>query len=259
MVCGRMRWAVILVALLCGLMSTSAIAEQNVDPDIGPDLGMDADDWALTDPRDPFEGWNRAVYRFNDGLDRAVVQPVARGYNAVVPAPINKGITNFFRNLSAVGSAFNNLLQLKIPQAINEFGRVAVNTTLGVFGVMDVATELGVPRNDEDLGQTFAHIGAGPGPYLVMPFIGPTTARDLSGWVLDWRLDPLYYVNDNAIAWGAEGISLVDRRADLLKATDLLDGAALDPYAFVKDAYLQRRLNEVYDGNPPLELLYPDF
>lgn len=214
---------------------------------------IDAD---LRDPRDPFEGFNRAMYRFNDGLDRAIVKPLARGYRAIVPSPVDKGVTNFFSNLADVRSAINNLLQFKVERALNDVSRVAVNTTFGVLGLIDVASNVNLPRYDEDFGQTLGAWGSEPGPYIVLPILGPSSGRDAIGLVVDWFADPLTYLDDDTVRWSLRGLNMVDTRADLLSASRVLEEAALDPYAFVREAYLQKRQHEVYDGNPPEELPY---
>ncbi len=202
------------------------------------------------DPRDPFEGFNRAMYRFNDGLDKAIVKPVARGYVAIVPTVVDKGVTNFFGNLDDIGSALNNFLQLKFDRAFSDVGRVMVNTTVGVLGFMDVASNLDLPKHDEDFGQTLGSWGIGPGPFIVLPIVGPSSGRDAIGEVVDWYTDPLTYLRDGGVAWGLKGLRLIDRRADLLAASRVFEQAALDPYAFIRDAYLQKRRHDVYDGNP---------
>lgn len=203
------------------------------------------------DPRDPWEPFNRAMYEFNDGLDRAIIKPVAQGYKAVVPTPVDKGITNFFANLSDVRSAANNLLQLKVTRAASDVGRVVINTTVGVLGFIDVATNMNIPRYNEDFGQTLGVWGVSSGPYLVLPFFGPSSGRDAVGTAVDWYADPVTYVDSDALRWGLRAVRIVDRRADLLGASRVLEEAALDPYRFVREGYLQRRQNDVYDGNPP--------
>jgi len=205
----------------------------------------------FADPRDPIEGFNRAVYSFNDMLDRALIKPLAQGYNAVVPKPVNRGVTNFFNNIDDVTSAVNNLLQFKIGRALNDVGRVAVNTTVGIGGLFDVASNMDMPRYDEDFGQTLGTWGVASGPYIVLPLIGPTSGRDGIGLVVDWFTDPTNYIDDDTVRWSLRGLDLVDTRADLLNASRVVDQAALDPYAFVRDAYLQKRQDQVYDGNPP--------
>lgn len=205
------------------------------------------------DPRDPLEDFNRAAYSFNDLLDRALLEPLAQGYNYITPAPVNKGVTNFFNNLRDIRSAVNNLLQFKIGRAFSDVGRFAVNSTVGILGLMDVASNMNLPRYDEDFGQTLGVWGFGSGPYIVFPFFGPSSGRDGVGLVVDWFTDPIYYIEDDATRLTLRGLDIVDTRADLLSASRVLEQAALDPYAFVRDAYLQRREDLVYDGNPPEE------
>ena len=205
------------------------------------------------DPRDPFEPMNRAVYKFNDEFDKSVARPVAEAYRHFVPPVLRTGIGNFFSNLSDVLISLNNLLQGKMPEAINDLGRVAVNTTLGVLGFRDVASELGVPKNNEDFGQTLGRWGFRDGPYIVLPILGPSSVRDTFGWAGDVYTHPLAYVDNVGLRNSLMGLRFVTVRADLLEATNILETAALDPYEFVRDAYLQRRRNLVYDGNPPEE------
>lgn len=208
-------------------------------------------DPAQRNPRDPWEPFNRAVFEFNDGLDRAIIKPLAQGYRAVVPAPVDMGVTNFFANLADVRSAVNNLLQFKVTRAASDVGRVVVNSTVGVAGLFDVATNMNLPRYNEDFGQTLGVWGMRSGPYLVLPFFGPSSGRDAIGLVGDWYADPLTYLDDGTVAWGLKGLRVIDRRADLLAASKVLEQAALDPYAFVRDAFLQRRESDIHDGNPP--------
>jgi phospholipid-binding lipoprotein MlaA len=202
-------------------------------------------------PRDPLEPMNRAVYKFNDGVDNLVLKPAAGMYRDLVPQFIRTGVSNFFSNINDVIVALNNVLQGKIPAAINDVGRVLVNTTLGVFGMMDPATELGVEKNNEDFGQTLGFWGLGDGPYIVLPFLGPSSLRDTAGWVGDTYTWPITYLEPTRHRNALIGLRLVSTRADLLEASRILETAALDPYEFVRDAYLQRRRNLVYDGNPP--------
>ncbi len=203
------------------------------------------------DPRDPLEPFNRSMFQFNDDLDQAFIKPLAKGYNAIMPGPVNQGVTNFFNNLRDVKSAINNLLQLKIGRAFSDVGRVAVNSTVGVLGLIDVASNLNLPSYKEDFGQTLGVWGFDSGPYLVLPFFGPSSGRDGVGVVVDWFIDPLYFIDDDGTKWALRGLRLVDTRADLLSASRVVSQAALDPYAFIRDAFLQRRRSLVYDGNPP--------
>lgn len=205
------------------------------------------------DPRDPLEPFNRGMFQFNEDLDKAFVEPLAKGYNAIMPGPLNQGVTNFFDNLRDVDSAVNNLLQFKIGRAFSDLGRVAVNTTVGILGFVDVASNLNLPSYKEDFGQTLGVWGVETGPYLVLPFFGPSSGRDGVGVVVDWFIDPLYFIDDDGLKWGLRGLRLVDTRADLLNASRVFSQAALDPYSFIRDAYLQRRRSQVFDGNPPEE------
>jgi phospholipid-binding lipoprotein MlaA len=202
-------------------------------------------------PRDPLEGLNRGIYHFNDGVDNLIVKPAAIIYRGVVPQFARTGVSNFFANINDVIVALNNLLQGKLTQALSDVGRIAVNTTAGLLGVIDVATEIGLEKHNEDFGQTLGYWGIGDGPYLVLPFIGPSSLRDGVGWLVDFYTDPITYVDpsrDRNILWGTRFLS---RRTELLDTSTILDTAALDPYEFLRDAYLQRRRNLVYDGNPP--------
>lgn len=205
------------------------------------------------DPRDPLEPLNRAVYSFNDLMDEVLLEPLARGYNYITPAPVNRGVSNFFNNLGDIRSALNNLLQFKIGRAFSDVGRVTINSTVGILGLMDVASNLNLPRYDEDFGQTLGAWGMGSGPYIVLPLLGPSSGRDTVGLVVDWFADPINYIEDDTVRYSVRGLNIVDTRADLLHASRVLSEAALDPYAFVRDAFLQRREDQVYDGNPPLE------
>lgn len=204
-------------------------------------------------PRDPLEPVNRAVYKFNDGFDHLLAKPAAEFYRAVVPDFMRTGVRNFFSNINDVIVALNNLLQGKIPEAVNDVGRILVNTTLGVLGVMDPATELGVEKHNEDFGQTLGYWGLGDGPYIVLPFLGPSNLRDTVGWVGDTYSWPVTYVNPNRDRNALIGLRLVHERSELLEASKILETAALDPYEFLRDAYLQRRRNLVHDGKPPDE------
>ncbi len=204
-------------------------------------------------PHDPLEPLNRGIYFFNDVLDNTVVKPVAIIYKGVVPSVARTGVSNFFSNINDVIVALNNLLQGKFTQAASDVGRIVVNTTVGLLGTIDVATEIGLEKHNEDFGQTLGRWGIGNGPYLVLPFIGPSSFRDAVGWLVDYYTDPITYVDDIStrnILWGTR---IVNRRAELLDTTSIVETAALDPYEFIRDAYLQRRRNLVYDGNPPAD------
>jgi phospholipid-binding lipoprotein MlaA len=204
-------------------------------------------------PQDPLERFNRGVYRFNDTLDKAVLKPVAQGYDRVVPQPVQTGVANFFSNLRDVIVVVNDVLQLKVAQGVSDAGRFMINSTIGILGFIDVASDIGLPRHNEDFGQTLGYWGMGTGTYLVLPFFGPSNARDAGGLAIDIITYPVYYVNDWAVRSALYGTNTVSDRDQLLQAEKVLDRAALDPYSFVRDAYLQRRRNLVYDGAPPPE------
>ena len=205
------------------------------------------------DARDPFEPMNRAIYSFNDGVDKVVMKPLAQAYQAVFPAIVRTGISNVFSNINDIVVALNNLLQGKIGSAFSDISRVMINTTVGILGIMDVASDLGIEKNDEDFGQTLGYWGVGDGPYLVLPFLGPRTIRDTVGLIVDWETDPTSYIDPNRDRNAVQGFRLVTRRAELLNASKVLEVASLDEYEFLRDAYLQRRRNLIYDGNPPRE------
>ena len=207
------------------------------------------------DPRDPFEGFNRAVYKFNDGFDRAIAKPVATAYKTVTPDPVRNGVRNFFSNIADVFIGVNNLLQGKPEEALTDWSRFAFNTTFGFLGIADWATDMGLEKHDEDFGQTFGRWGAGSGPYLVLPFLGPSDVRDGVGTGFDMYTDPVSNHTPVDERNSAITLRLVSKRADLLGASRLLEQAALDPYAFLRDAYLQRRRSLIYDGRPPREPL----
>ena len=203
-------------------------------------------------PRDPLEPFNRTVYAFNRDLDRVALKPGALAYREVVPLPVRGGITSFFGNFRDVTTAINNLLQLKIGQAASDVGRVAINSTVGIFGAFDVASRLGLQKHDEDFGQTLGRWGFKSGPYLVLPLLGPSNPRDAVGWVGEYFTDPEFYlIEDNPENWIVFGTRVVNVRANLLEAEELLEQAAVDRYAFLREAYLQRRQNLIHDGNPP--------
>lgn len=205
------------------------------------------------DPKDPIEGFNRAMFAFNEGLDSAVVKPVAKGYEAVLPSPIRTGVTNFFGNIADLFIGVNNLLQGKIPAAASDLGRVAVNSTIGILGLIDFASDMGLEKHDEDFGQTFGRWGVGNGAYVVLPVFGPRTARDTVGFVLDYRYDPVTNVDKRSNRYTLVALRAVSGRANLLPADKVIEEAALDKYSYVRDAYLQRRRHLIYDGNAPRE------
>lgn len=203
-------------------------------------------------PRDPFEPVNRVVYSINDGLDRAIAKPVAEGYRAVVPELARSGVTNFFSNLEDVWIMLNNLLQGKVESALDDMARVLVNSTVGLFGVVDVASDLGISKHNEDFGQTLGRWGVGSGPYVVLPFLGSSTLRDALGrGLVDMQGDIVRQLDRVPTRNSLLVTRLINTRANLLDASRIVEEAALDKYSFTRDAYLQRRENLVYDGNPP--------
>jgi phospholipid-binding lipoprotein MlaA len=202
------------------------------------------------DGRDRFERTNRAVYRFNDALDRGVAKPVAKAYVKVAPAPVRAGLGNFFRNLTYPTVIINDLLQAK-PRAFGyDTLRLVVNTTIGIGGLFDPASKMGLPAGDEDFGQTLGRWGVPAGPYVMLPFLGPSTVRDTVGFVGDLYTDPKTYVQNTYVAIGLTALDLVDTRAELLATEDVL-ARSFDPYAFIRNAYLQRREYQVKDGSAP--------
>ena len=205
-------------------------------------------------PKDPIEGFNRAMFAFNEGLDSAIVKPVATGYEAVLPSPIRTGVTNFFSNIEDLFVGVNNLLQGKVPEAFSDLGRVMINTTVGLLGVIDFASDAGLEKHDEDFGQTFGRWGVGNGAYVVIPVFGPRTVRDTVGLVLDVAVDPVANHNPERTRDLALVLRLVNDRANLLPADKVIEEAALDKYSYMRDAYLQRRRNLIHDGNPPREV-----
>ncbi len=204
-------------------------------------------------PKDPIEGFNRAMFGFNEGVDKAVVKPVAKGYEAVLPLPVRTGVSNFFGNVADVFIAVNNLLQGKPGEAASDAGRVVVNSTIGILGLFDIASEMGLEKHDEDFGQTFGRWGAGSGAYVVLPILGPSTVRDTVGKVLDIEADPVGDVGYVATRNSLVVLRGVSDRATLLPAEKVIEEAALDKYSYIRDAYLQRRRSLIYDGNPPRE------
>lgn len=192
-------------------------------------------------PGDPLEGWNRTVYKFNDKVDTYALKPVARGYVWAVPQFLRTGITNMFSNIGDVYIAANDLAQLKITDGVTDIMRVVMNTVFGVGGFFDIATPAKLDKHVADFGLTLGHYGVPPGPYLVLPLLGPSTVRDTAGLVVDAAGNPLTYIHPDWASWSVFGLNLVNTRANLLGAGDVLDAAALDKYSFVRNAYLQRR------------------
>jgi len=206
-------------------------------------------------PQDPWESWNRGVYKVNDKLDRAVAKPVARTYVRAVPKPVRTGISNFFQNLRTTTVMVNDVLQGKFKAAANDLARFLLNSTVGIGGLLDPATQAGLDLNDEDFGQTLGHWGVHPGPFLEIPLLGPSDIRDGAGRVVDIFTGPTHYVQNEPVKYSVYVVGLVDARAELLSVDDTLKNV-FDPYAFVRDAYLQHRAYLISDGNlteEPLE------
>ena len=200
---------------------------------------------------DPFEPVNRAMYAINEPIDKNLIKPIAQAYVDYVPSVVRTGISNYFNNIDDLFSALNGLLQGKLDKAGNDMGRVMINTFPGIFGLIDVASDLGIPRGNEDFGQTFGFWGIPQGPYLFVPLFGPTTVRDGTGFVLRVLWSPTAEIHEVAVRNVIYGLGALDLRAQALGATSLIDEASLDPYTFVRRAYLQRREYLVYDGSPP--------
>ena len=205
------------------------------------------------DPRDPFEGLNRGIYKFNDTVDGVILRPAAEAYRDFVPRGVRDRVRNFFGNLGEPLIAIHNLLQGKVNEAIDDGWRFVLNTTVGLGGIHDVASDLGLEKHNEDFGQTFGRWGAGPGPYLVLPIFGSSTLRDGIGLAADWYVDPMGEIRPINLRNTVLVVRGVQTRADLLEAGRILEEAALDRYVFQRDAYLQRRRSLVYDGRPPRE------
>jgi len=205
----------------------------------------------VPNPKDPFESFNRSVTTFNDRVDQALLQPVARTYVKVTPDILQTGVKNFFGNLADVWSTVNNALQLKPQETVESLARVGVNTILGVGGVIDWASKMGIDRHTEDFGQTLGHWGVGSGPYLVLPLLGPSTLRDTVSLTMDFNGNPTHRVKPASARYELMGLNLVSKRAQYLGLGDELNDLALDRYSFLRDVYLQKRLSDVWDGNPP--------
>lgn len=227
----RKRFAGLIAGAL--MLSGSAIAQQSA--------------------KDPFEGFNRAMFAVNEGLDTVAVKPIAQAYDFVAPLPVRAGVGDFFGNIADVRNVLNNALQGKLADAGTDLGRLLINSTIGIFGLFDVASELGLEKHDEDFGQTLAVWGWDDSSFLFWPIIGPRTVRDTGGWVVDVYTDPTWYTLNKSVAARNSLVALrfVDVRASLLPSDKVVEEAALDKYAYVRDAYLQRRRNQIFDGRPP--------
>lgn len=210
----------------------------------------------LRDDPDQFEGYNRAMFAFNDAADKALFKPAAKVYRRVLPEPVIASVGNFFSNLNDVIVLVNDLLQFKLHQAAVDSSRIVFNTTFGVLGLFDVASRMDLPKHNEDFGQTLGFWGFGEGYYLVLPLLGPSTVRDTFGLVGNFYINPVSWATDSeTVEWSLWGLNLINRRSGLLRIERILADDQIDPYSFQRGAYLQQRRNLVHDGDPPK----PDF
>ncbi len=207
---------------------------------------------AQTDDFDPWERYNRAMFEFNQQVDKAILEPTARTYRRIVPRFITQRVGNFFSNIGDVHVIANDLLQLRFDQAVRNTSRLVYNTTFGVLGLFDVAHYMELPKARNDFGLTLGRWGVGSGYYLVLPLLGPTTTRDVWAYPVDgYYLNPIFHLDSTSTEWALSALFVIDTRASLLETGRLLDEAALDPYLFQRDAFLQRRISMLYDGDPP--------
>lgn len=219
------RFRVLILAFMLALISAPSWAEEEVDP---------------------WEGFNRKMFAFNEGADRYVLRPVASGYRFITPRIVRQGISNFFSNIREVPSALNGLLQGKPGSAGRDLGRFLINSTVGVAGLWDAAYHMGLEsRGREDFGQTLAVWGVTEGPYLVLPLLGPSTVRDTAALPVEWLTDPIQYVDDDGTRYGLVALNIVNRRSELIELEEHIIG---DRYVFIRDAYLQRRYYMIHDG-----------
>jgi phospholipid-binding lipoprotein MlaA len=210
------------------------------------------------DARDPWESMNRSVYQFNDVVDNVAIKPAAQLYVKVLPSFVRTGVGNFFGNLGDVWSMANSALQLKGQATVETFMRINVNTFFGLGGLLDVATEMRLEKRKEDFGQTLGYWGVKPGPYVVLPLLGPSTLRDTLALPLDMQGDASRQFSDEATRNALTVTRVLDIRSGLLQTVDVVKAASLDPYTFVRDGFLQKRRNDIYDGNPPSNFDYGD-
>ena len=235
--------------LLCFVLSATGCA--TVQKDAPPESNTSP---KFIVEQDPWEGFNRKVYMFNDKVDRALIKPIAKGYKRVVPSPVRRSVGNFFRNLLEPTTVINDALQGKVLQMVSDTGRFLINSSVGILGLFDVATRLGMERHQEDFGQTLAVWGVVPGPYVVLPLLGPSNVRDGFGLI------PYYFYTDPRLALDSleaqaalVGLDVIDVRSQLLGASRVLQ-MQLDPYVFVRESFRQKRVDLIFDGNPPLEV-----
>jgi len=201
---------------------------------------------------DPLEPINRAVFGFNEVIDDTILEPVAKGYKFVTPDPVEESVTNFFNNLGEINTIINSALQLKLDKTLSSSGRLVINSTVGIFGLFDVATTLGITRHNEDFGQTLGYYGVPSGPYLVLPFFGPSSFRDAPSFFADVQMEreisPVHTELHHEERQAIQATNVIDTRANLLQATKILDTAAKDKYVFLRESYLQKRAQMITDG-----------
>jgi phospholipid-binding lipoprotein MlaA len=229
--------AITVVVLLQGCASTASPNASNMASDRGGS--------------DPFESMNRVTSTFNAGIDAALVKPLAQAYKFVTPPPIRMMVGNFFGNLNDLWTGANNLLQGKPKNAVSDFTRFTINTVWGLLGLVDIASDLGLEKHNEDFGQTLGVWGVSPGPYLVLPILGPSSVRDTAGLIPDSLASPLRSIKHQSTYYSFLGTRAIDTRAGFLSAERFIDSASLDDYAFFRNGFFQRRFSQVYDGNPP--------
>ena len=227
----------LLAGLLAAALLTGCAGTQMVDGEVNPD---------------PYEDTNRSFYAFNDYLDRNIMIPVAENYAKVTPEPVRDGVTNFFDNLEYLNVILHSFLQGKLGQGLSDLTRFVVNSTIGIAGFFDVATGMGLEENDEDLGQTLAVWGVEPGAYLYIPFLGPYTARNSPDLASNYFTNPFSYIS-TLFLLPVSALNLINDRANLLQASEFVDEASIDPYSFIREAYLQQRRYLIHDGDPPSE------
>ena len=204
-----------------------------------------------SNPRDPYEGFNRTMFAVHEAVDNALTRPLARAYDAALPLPVKASVGNFFSNVGDLWIGANNALQGKVGNAGVDVGRLLINSTVGIFGLFDVATELGLEKHSEDFGQTLATWGYRDSAYVFLPVLGPRTVRDTAGVIVDMAVDPVRHTTPSGARDSMTGVRLLDVRASLLPADKVVEEATMDKYAYIRDAYLQRRRSQIYDGNAP--------
>jgi phospholipid-binding lipoprotein MlaA len=204
---------------------------------------------SFSDSSDPWQAVNKPVFAMNDAIDSVLFKPLARGYDAVTPMPIKTGVTNFFSNLNEIDNAINNLFQGKPKQFATSIGRLTVNTTIGIGGIFDVASYMGLTHAPEDFGQTIGMLGAGSGPYVILPLLGSSSVRDIPGRILSMYVNPLAWLDDVSFRNTMVGINAIDTRSNLLAKEDIASEISKDKYTLYRDAYLEEREFQISDGN----------